>query len=174
MSDDPKPCRPIVDGRILLTTVRDLLTHTGGWDRDVAFDPMFRSQLVAAILGIAGPSECENVIYYMFGQELPRDPGTTYAYSNFGYCVLGRIVERVTGYDYKEAVRRTLLDPAGVSREEMYVGSTRLEDVPEIETGPNTSTPSVRSRQSSPTKQTSCLPPTGSGITRPWTHLGHG
>jgi CubicO group peptidase (beta-lactamase class C family) len=134
LSDNPKPCCPIADSRILLPTVYQLLTHTGGWDRDIAFDPMFRSETVASALGIAGPSECQDIIYYMFGQNLQHDPGTTYAYSNFGYCILGRVIEQVTGLNYEEAVRQVLLDPAGVSRDEMYIGSTQLIDIPEPET----------------------------------------
>jgi len=133
LSENPKTCCPIVDDRIFDITVYHLLTHSGGWDRDITFDPMFQSKTISSVLGITGPASCESVIYYMFGQFLQYRPGTTYAYSNFGYCVLGRIIEETTGLDYEEAVRLFLLDPAGISREEMYVGSTRLEDIPEIE-----------------------------------------
>ena len=35
MSDNPKQCCPIKDNRILDVTVYHLLTHTGGWDRDL-------------------------------------------------------------------------------------------------------------------------------------------
>jgi len=36
-------------------------------------------------------------IRYMLTQPLDFDPGTQYAYSNFGYCVLGRIIEKIAG-----------------------------------------------------------------------------
>jgi CubicO group peptidase (beta-lactamase class C family) len=32
---------------------------------------------------------------------LQGNPGSVGAYSNFGYCVLGRIVEQVTGQSYE-------------------------------------------------------------------------
>lgn len=42
-------------------------------------------------------------------------PGTHYRYSNFGYCILGRIIERVTGKTYEQAVRDEILTPAGAN-----------------------------------------------------------
>jgi CubicO group peptidase (beta-lactamase class C family) len=44
--------------------------------------------------------------------------------------VLGRIIEAVTNMTYAEAVRKWLLDPAGVDPQEMYLGSTRIDDIP--------------------------------------------
>jgi len=35
------------DPRLKQVTIRHLLQHTGGWDRDVSFDPMFRSIEIA-------------------------------------------------------------------------------------------------------------------------------
>jgi CubicO group peptidase (beta-lactamase class C family) len=42
-------------------------------------------------------------------------PGTTYQYSNFGYCVLGRIIESVTGTTYETAMRDDLFAPSGAT-----------------------------------------------------------
>lgn len=33
-------------------------------------------------------------------------PGSEYVYSNFGYCLLGRVIERVTGLSYIDFVRQ--------------------------------------------------------------------
>lgn len=44
------------------------------------------------------------------------------------YCILGRIIEVVTGKSYEQAVRELLLDPAGVRRSEMYQGATQYQD----------------------------------------------
>ena len=135
-SDNPKSCCPILDARIYDVTVRHLLTHTGGWDRDIAFDPMFRSDTVASTLDPLSPDKpasCEDVIYYMFGQNLQHNPGTVYAYSNFGFCILGRIMAHITGKSYEQAVRTLFLDPAGVDRRQMYVGATQLKDIPGYE-----------------------------------------
>jgi uncharacterized protein (TIGR03437 family) len=58
----------------------------------------------------------------MRGQPLQFTPGTQYAYSNFGYAVLGRIIEAVTGMSYEQYVRENVLAPMGIS--EMRIGQT--------------------------------------------------
>lgn len=40
--------------------------------------------------------------------------GATFAYSNFGYAILGRVIERITGTSYVNAVTQLVLQPAGV------------------------------------------------------------
>jgi N-acyl-D-amino-acid deacylase len=52
----------------------------------------------------------------MLGQPLDFDPGTQYAYSNFGYCVLGRIIEAVSGEKYADFIHDEVLAPAGITR----------------------------------------------------------
>jgi N-acyl-D-amino-acid deacylase len=113
--DDLKPAPGArVDGRIYDITIRQLLNHSGGWDRDTSFDPMFRSQEISRSLGTSGPAGPDAIIRYMLGQPLQFTPGTKYAYSNFGYCVLGRVIERVTGQRYENFVRETMLAPGGI------------------------------------------------------------
>jgi D-alanyl-D-alanine carboxypeptidase len=38
-------------------------------------------------------------------------PGSKFAYSNFGYSLLGRIIEKITGQQYADYVRRSVLAP---------------------------------------------------------------
>ncbi|HNV72009.1 MAG TPA: serine hydrolase domain-containing protein, partial [Candidatus Ozemobacteraceae bacterium] len=38
-----------------------------------------------------------------------------YAYSNFGYCLLGQVIEAVSGQTYEAYVRKHVLQPAGLS-----------------------------------------------------------
>ena len=97
-----------VDPRWELITIRQLLNHTGGWDRDKpsgGFDPMFRPAIAAAAVGAPAPASAETVIRYMKGLPLDFDPGTKYVYSNFGYAILGRVIERSSGMPYEEYVR---------------------------------------------------------------------
>ena len=110
------------DPRLASITVRHLLQHTGGWDRDQSFDPMFRSALIAAKVGSPSPANSVAVIRYMLGQPLDFTPGTRYAYSNFGYCVLGRIIEHVTRRGYERFVRDEILAPIGIRR--MRIGAS--------------------------------------------------
>ena len=115
-----------VDPRLATITVRQLLEHSGGWDRALTFDPMFIPNQVAAATGTPAPASAEAVIQYMLGQPLDFDPGTRFAYSNFGYAVLGRIIERITGGSYEDFVQEAVLAPAGVTR--MRLGRSLLAD----------------------------------------------
>ncbi len=110
------------DPRLARITIRQLLDHTGGWDRDRSFDPMFRSKIICAAIGSKSPADPSAVIRYMLGQPLDFDPGTRYAYSNFGYCVLGRVLENLTGQRYETYVKEKILAPIGITR--MRIGAT--------------------------------------------------
>jgi len=110
------------DPRLRQITVHHLLRHTGGFDRDASFDPMFRSVEIAAALGVPPPAKPEHVIRYLWGRTLDFDPGARYAYSNFGYCVLGRAIEKASGVDYETFVRREVLEPLGIRG--MRIGAT--------------------------------------------------
>jgi len=100
-----------VDARLHKITIRELLQHTGGFDRDKSFDPMFRPNIIAKALGTKPPAGPDEVVRYMLGEKLDFDPGARYAYSNFGYCVLGRVIEKVTGKGYEAFVHDELLKP---------------------------------------------------------------
>ncbi|AHG93302.1 beta-lactamase (plasmid) [Gemmatirosa kalamazoonensis] len=118
-----------VDPRWEQITIRHLLNHTGGWDRDKpngGFDPMFQSAVAAAAVGAPAPASAETIIRYMKGMPLDFDPGTKWAYSNFGYDILGRVIERLSGMPYEEFVRTRVLQPAGANR--TRVGKTRMKD----------------------------------------------
>jgi hypothetical protein len=67
------------DPRIYEVTVRHLLQHTGGWDREKSFDPMFVPLEAAEAVGAPVPASCETVIRYVMGQPLDHPPGTRYA-----------------------------------------------------------------------------------------------
>src|SRR5262249_37347090 len=58
----------------------------------------------------------------MLGHPLDADPGSRYAYSNFGYCVLGRVIEKISGQSYEAFVREKILAPLGITR--MRIGAT--------------------------------------------------
>jgi CubicO group peptidase (beta-lactamase class C family) len=88
--------------------------HKGGWDRDQAGDPMFKSLEIAAALGKAGPASAEDIVTYMAGQRLQFTPGSKSVYSNFGYCVLGRVIAKVTGKKYIDYIREEVLAPLGI------------------------------------------------------------
>jgi len=103
-----------LDSRWADVTLRRLLQHTAGFDRQLSGTPMFRSRRIARELGIPTPPEAQDVIRFYFGRSLDFDPGERYAYSNFGYSVLGRVIERSTEQDYESAVRELIVEPLGM------------------------------------------------------------
>ena len=109
-------------------TVRHCLQHNGGWDRGKSFDPMaaVTAEDVSRALQVPLPISATHIIRYTLGKPLDFDPGTAHAYSNFGYCVLGRVIEAASGRPYHEFVSREVLAPVGILR--MRLGKNLLED----------------------------------------------
>lgn len=118
-----KPKKPYKDKRVKQISIQNLIDHRGGWDRGLGLSrPMFMSNQISAELGTPKPTSCKNVIRYMFQKEkLDFKPGTkptkegSDTYSNFGYCVLGRIIENVSGKSYQRYVRDEVLRPIGIN-----------------------------------------------------------
>jgi CubicO group peptidase (beta-lactamase class C family) len=87
-------------------TLHHLLTHTcGGWDNS-GRDPMFSRP---------GMDHKELITWAVHNLPLQYAPGTHYAYSNFGYCILGRVIEKITGQSYAEFVQQTVLAKCGLN-----------------------------------------------------------
>lgn len=101
-------------------TVRHLLTHTcGGWG-NARNDPMFLHPEL---------NHHDLISLTLREQPLEHEPGTHHAYSNFGYCVLGRVIEKITGRPYAEHVRESVLAKCGISAMRI-AGNTRAERAP--------------------------------------------
>ena len=92
-------------------TIRHLLEHRGGWDRNKSFDAMFQSIRFARQIGMKPPANQLAIIAAMFSQKLDYDPGERYAYSNFGYCLLGRVIEKLTNQSYESYFKEHVLAP---------------------------------------------------------------
>ena len=102
-------------------TVEHLLTHTcGGWPKGPA-DPMFHDPEMG---------HKELISHTLKTRQLDFAPGTHYAYSNFGFCILGRVIEKVTGVHYAEYVREQVLTPCGID-EMQIAGNTAGKRAPE-------------------------------------------
>ncbi|MEU8122068.1 serine hydrolase domain-containing protein [Spirillospora sp. NPDC049024] len=118
------------DPRLKDVTVLRLLQHLGGWDRDITPDPMFQDAAIAKALGVALPVSKANIMKYASARELDHAPGTRYAYSNYGYLLLGRIIEKATGRKYEDYVRQTVLAPRKITR--MRLGRTLTKATGEV------------------------------------------
>jgi N-acyl-D-amino-acid deacylase len=110
------PAGERADPRLRDITVRMLLNHSGGWDRGKSGDPSGWSRRVARKLHVRAPISAVQLTRFMLGQPLDFDPGTEEHYSNFGYVVLGLVIERVTGQSYEEYVQEHTLRPMGIRR----------------------------------------------------------
>lgn len=83
--------------------IRDLLSHVAGFVTD---DPWGDRQTPL-------PEE-DFTRMLATGVPFSRTPGMAHEYSNFGYALLGRIVQNVSGMPYRTYVERTILKPLGM------------------------------------------------------------
>ena len=83
-------------------TPRQLLTHRSGIAQYENL--MFRRQV----------ESCDQAAATGLSRALERVPGTTFRYSNLNFCLLGLLIEDVTGRPYADVVRDELLEPLGI------------------------------------------------------------
>ncbi len=109
----------VEDSRLQNITVRDLLEHAGGWNPsrnvdDTVFAAMYRN----------GDTSATMLVRDGLGVALSGDPESHYAYTNFEYLVLARLIEHVTGQSYEAWTKANVLTPAGAT--DMRYGFTPL------------------------------------------------
>jgi len=130
----------ISDPEIKDIRVEHLLYHVGGWDRRAdggsGVDPMSNDLQIAADYGVELPITKQLIMKWMNekyskvctrkNHSLDFTPGTVdgAVYSNYGYMLLGQIVEAVSGMAYEDFVKTRLLLPLGIRR--MRLGRTLL------------------------------------------------
>jgi CubicO group peptidase (beta-lactamase class C family) len=133
------------DPRINNITVKNLVDHLGGFnDQGVGmywevkpssstsgkipvpthFDPVWAIRKIATDMNLTGPPTKMDVARYMYGEPLQFTPGgpivdkkgkTAFAYSNFGYVLLGLVVEKKSGMPFVDFVRQQVLAPIGIT-----------------------------------------------------------
>jgi CubicO group peptidase (beta-lactamase class C family) len=113
------------DARSDSITVQQLLDHQGGYNDGenprypAAADVTYAMRQVGQALGRVVASK-HDVASYMYGQPLQFTPGTDSAYSNYGYLLLGAVIEKVTGQAYHDYLVQALLQPAGIGEVEVF------------------------------------------------------
>lgn len=96
---------PPYDANERLIHIEHLLTHTAGFS-NLPSDPMFsepardHASLIGWVLDTRAPTTV---------------PGANCSYSNFGYCVLGRVIEKITAQTYANYVKQAILAAAGAN-----------------------------------------------------------
>ena len=101
-----------------LITIQHLLDHTSGWT-NVPDDPMFSDN---------ARTRTDIIKDLVTNRALANPVGTKYYYLNFGYCVLGRVIEKVTGMSYDQYMQ-TLFSPMGITTMTL-AGNTLAERKP--------------------------------------------
>jgi len=114
-----KPYNSIKNNNFYKIKVKHLLNHTSGWSLITYGDPMFIPHKINKMDNTGYPIEFDDVIKFVTSRHLPYKPGTRFNYSNFGYCLLGRIVEVVTGDDYEDWVQDEILEPNDIHNMEI-------------------------------------------------------
>jgi CubicO group peptidase (beta-lactamase class C family) len=107
------PNREIADQ----VTIHQLLTHTGGTG-DI-FGPEFE----------AHREELRTLADYveLYGERGPEfEPGSQWVYSNYGFILLGAVIEAVTGQSYYDYVHEHIYEPVGMT------GTGSLPEVKEV------------------------------------------
>ncbi|MFZ5941882.1 MAG: serine hydrolase domain-containing protein [Bacteroidota bacterium] len=99
--------------------VKHLLNHTAGWSRRNG-DPVFNSLYIARKLKVPPPASFDQVLAYALSAKLSSDPGKKYSYSNLGYVILGKIIEKKSGMPYQDYVVMHILKPVGIH--DMHLG----------------------------------------------------
>lgn len=87
-------------------TIQQLLTHTGGTGD--FFGPQFDAHRL----------ELKTLEDYLklYGERGPKfEPGSRWEYSNYGFLMLGAVVERVSGKSYYAYVSENIYKPAGMT-----------------------------------------------------------
>ncbi|MGM9739909.1 MAG: serine hydrolase domain-containing protein [Candidatus Cryptobacteroides sp.] len=95
-----------------LITVEDLLRHKGGFTASGG-DPMFSTRTIMVQNHLDTPPDNIELMRIYLRRRLRFRPGTSQYYSNFGYLLLSKIIEEVSGLDYETYMRDSVLVPAG-------------------------------------------------------------
>lgn len=96
--------------------ISHLINHTAGFT-NVPFDIMFDDGSL---------SHADLIGKVLDERSLTETPGDEYDYSNFGYCLLGRIIEEVTGKSYEQYVLDEILSAMDIN--DMKIGGNTSED----------------------------------------------
>ena len=85
----------------------DLMTHVSGYPDYYPLDFVDRRMEKTIAL--------DKLIQEYAGGKLDFEPGTRWSYSNTGYIILGRVVEKVSGKPFDQFLRERILKPVGMT-----------------------------------------------------------
>jgi len=98
------------DERASQITVRQLLNHTSGLPGAFSAPLIFQE----------GEDEMKVLVAALSRVRLNRDPGSSFEYADINYCLLGALIERVTGTTFEEYMQQSIFDPLGMENTTLY------------------------------------------------------
>ncbi|MFD0863404.1 serine hydrolase [Sungkyunkwania multivorans] len=105
-------------------TVGQLLEHTAGghsWDNNQKPNATV-DKWGGAMKITTSETHAATIARVLDDRNPTHTPGSLYEYSNFGFCVLGRVIEKKTGMTYEKYLRDKVLKKCGIKY--MYIGSS--------------------------------------------------
>lgn len=111
------------NSEIAKVTIHQLLTHTGGTG-DI-FGPDYEKNIEK----LKEPKDYVS----LYSHRPPEfQPGSRFGYSNYGFVLLGAIVEKVSGKNYYDYIRKHIYQPAGMTSSGSY---WKTEEIPNMAIG---------------------------------------
>ncbi len=107
------------DPKMQQVTIQQILAHQAGLIRDGA-DPSYW------LLERDYPT-ADEIIQYFKTEPLTLAPETCFKYSNFGYGLLGLLIERVSGLSYADYIQQHMIEPLKLS----HIGADHAEQEPQ-------------------------------------------
>jgi len=104
---------PASNPKINQITVKYLLEHVSGLS-NAGGDPMFMNVNM-------NHAQLINWVLNDPAHKMTRDANTQFEYLNFGYCLLARVIEKVSGKSYQQFVKENVLAPSGIT--DMTIGA---------------------------------------------------
>ena len=74
---------------------------------------MFCPVDIAEKMNVPAPADLNTIIKFVLSRRLGFTPGTSTCYSNIGYGILSKVIEKVSGKDYEKFIQDSILIPAG-------------------------------------------------------------
>ncbi|WP_320018449.1 serine hydrolase domain-containing protein [Labilibaculum manganireducens] len=115
----------IKDKRTKRITVEHLLRHSSGFSSKYG-DPMFLPLAIAKKMNVEPPIDAQTTIQFALSRRLSFTPGTRGSYSNLGYVILEKVIEKLAEEPYEEYVQAHILNPSGIF--DMHLGKSLQKD----------------------------------------------
>jgi CubicO group peptidase (beta-lactamase class C family) len=104
---------PAGNPKIDQITVKYLLEHVSGLS-NAGGDPMFMNLNM-------NHAQLINWMLNDPAHKMTRNANTQFEYLNFGYCLLARVIEKMSGKSYEQFVKQNVLAPSGIT--DMSIGA---------------------------------------------------